>query len=375
MGNIYFGVNSVARKVKKAYFGVNNVARKIKKVYIGINNVARLVWQDDISVIVATRGDGHILRSIDKGENWTDFLITTGTSSGSVTASGIDGIIYDDAFYTAYLIDLTNWEVRYAYSEDGSGAYTYKIVSSTSSNTNGKPVGIAKNGNNIVIPCNFRTLFRSTDNGNTWSKLSDIPFQPYSIASNGAIMIIGSATGNNIYRSTNSGASWTSIKVSSETYDTAQVDFAKNNFYMTCTNDDGKHRKYYSTDNGVTWISLASGSSADSFPQCSRYCNNKYYMGTSGYSCYYSTDGKSFTRMSTTDLSGLYNSSNSPMYTGTHYAMVNYEGKSSSTSTKYSWFASIVNVTDSEWTFRKMVGRTSDARATSMTYSQPDGTL
>lgn len=48
---IYIGVNSLARKVKKAYFGVNNVARKIKKIYIGVGGVAKLVYGSEPSVI------------------------------------------------------------------------------------------------------------------------------------------------------------------------------------------------------------------------------------------------------------------------------------------------------------------------------------
>ena len=44
---IYIGVNSLARKVKKAYFGVNNVARKIKKIYIGVGGVAKLSYNAD----------------------------------------------------------------------------------------------------------------------------------------------------------------------------------------------------------------------------------------------------------------------------------------------------------------------------------------
>lgn len=41
---IYVGVESVARKVKKAYVGVDDVARKVKKGYIGVNGIARLFY-------------------------------------------------------------------------------------------------------------------------------------------------------------------------------------------------------------------------------------------------------------------------------------------------------------------------------------------
>lgn len=38
---IYFGVNSLAKKIKKMYIGVNSTAREIKHAYIGIDNIAR----------------------------------------------------------------------------------------------------------------------------------------------------------------------------------------------------------------------------------------------------------------------------------------------------------------------------------------------
>jgi hypothetical protein len=41
---IYVGVDSKARKVKKAYVGVDNKARKVKKGYIGVGGVAQLFY-------------------------------------------------------------------------------------------------------------------------------------------------------------------------------------------------------------------------------------------------------------------------------------------------------------------------------------------
>lgn len=377
MGNIYFGVNNVARKVKKIYFGVNNVARKVKKVYIGINNVARLVWQDDISVIVATIGDGWILRSVNKGQDWTRFLIMTGTTSGGLTQGNIRSIIYDDAFHTAY---NAGGSIRYAYSADGSGAWNY--VELHKDNFKGMPSGIVKNGSTITIASNTyssRNIFRSTDNGKTFSSIPvDFSFSStgYNVIANKDNTIVITTNQKDIYRSTNMGSSWTAIIVDSSNYGTRNINCVNGWFYLSSYNsDNGNYHRWRSSD-GVTWTSLAAGGTvANNFPHCSRYCNNKYYMGINDYSCFYSTNGTAFTKMSTTDLGGTWSSSNDPMYTGTHYAMVNYEGGSSSSSTKYSWFARIVNVTDSEWTFRQMYAGSSDAHAFQMTYSQPGGTL
>ena len=166
------------------------------------------------------------------------------------------------------------------------------------------------------------------------------------------------------------GSSWTAITVESGNYGTDRIDCANGWFYLSSRSDSGAHR--WRSSDGTTWTRLGDG---DDLPHCSRYCNNKYYMGTSGYSCYYSTNGTTFTKMSEKNLAGTWNSSNNPMYTGTHYAMVNYEGSSSSSATKRSWFARIENVTEQEWTFRQMAASTSGAHAYHMTYSQPGGTL
>lgn len=44
MGNIYIGVNNIAKEIKSAYIGVDGIARKIKAIYVGVDNVAKLVW-------------------------------------------------------------------------------------------------------------------------------------------------------------------------------------------------------------------------------------------------------------------------------------------------------------------------------------------
>lgn len=44
----YIGVDTTARKVKKAYIGVGGVARQIKKAYIGVNGVAKQVYSSEI---------------------------------------------------------------------------------------------------------------------------------------------------------------------------------------------------------------------------------------------------------------------------------------------------------------------------------------
>ena len=56
---MYVGVDSKARKVKKAYVGVDNIARKIKKAYVGIANVARLFFSGE-PIFYTVETAGHL---------------------------------------------------------------------------------------------------------------------------------------------------------------------------------------------------------------------------------------------------------------------------------------------------------------------------
>lgn len=44
----YFGVNSLAKKVKKMYIGVGGVAREVKQGYIGVNNTAKSFFSGEV---------------------------------------------------------------------------------------------------------------------------------------------------------------------------------------------------------------------------------------------------------------------------------------------------------------------------------------
>ena len=44
MGNIYVGVNGIARKADKIYVGVDGIARQVQKIYVGVDGIAREVY-------------------------------------------------------------------------------------------------------------------------------------------------------------------------------------------------------------------------------------------------------------------------------------------------------------------------------------------
>ena len=48
---VYVGVNSKARKMKKAYIGIGGKARKVKKMYIGVGGKARLCYSAELEKV------------------------------------------------------------------------------------------------------------------------------------------------------------------------------------------------------------------------------------------------------------------------------------------------------------------------------------
>ena len=48
---VYVGVDSKARKMKKAYVGIGGKARKVKKMYIGVGGKARLCYSAELEKV------------------------------------------------------------------------------------------------------------------------------------------------------------------------------------------------------------------------------------------------------------------------------------------------------------------------------------
>lgn len=195
MGNIYFGVNNVARKVKKIYFGVDNKARKVKKIYIGINGKARLVWQDDIETFLLLYGN-IILYSKDGLKSVTNTGVTSSETTGYFTYhDGFYGIAYDTSAGKYKLfesfdgvsfnkktlpIDIASLSYS-AFSYDGVTMVfanqrrlwisTNKGVSWTERVSSfGQCDGVANKGNTIIFtPTGESYLMYSLDNGVTWT--------------------------------------------------------------------------------------------------------------------------------------------------------------------------------------------------------------
>ncbi len=114
-------------------------------------------------------------------------------------------------------------------------------------------------------------IFKSTDNGETWTKLSsaNVPIHPFSSQFNYVSRIVVSPTTGSvfiasnvfgIYRSQNGGTSWARVKGATSANNYCDVVVAKNGtviaFLSKSGNGTGTPGIFKSTDDGNTWTSI-----------------------------------------------------------------------------------------------------------------------
>jgi|GEM_PF-6229963 len=100
-------------------------------------------------------------------------------------------------------------------------------------------------------------IIKSTDNGNTWSVVNTSTNEYYSglVLSSSTFLVVGENSFGNgkIWKSTNGGSSWTAVSTAS----TGIKDIASNGTTLVAVGENGAIRT--SSDNGTTWITIASG--------------------------------------------------------------------------------------------------------------------
>jgi photosystem II stability/assembly factor-like uncharacterized protein len=212
-----------------------------------------IVIPDDPSVLVAVSSDG-IWRSTDSGDNWTK--VKTGTyydlemnvSNSSVLYAASKSTVYQSSDYgntwasifsgsTSYgrvslALTEANSSVIYAWFEDG---YLYKSSDGGSSFTSKSnpssdytfygyydmAIAVSPSNENLVFIGGL-DLYKSTNGGSSWSKISDWDEIPtasdyvhadhhYITYLPGSSSTLFSGNDGGIFKSTNTGTSWTDI--------------------------------------------------------------------------------------------------------------------------------------------------------------------
>jgi photosystem II stability/assembly factor-like uncharacterized protein len=171
----------------------------VPSVYAAINA--------DGTVITTVASDGYVYKSINSGTDWANtYQFTNGDINGMCASASLDQIYiafysYDDGFASIYV------------SNDMGTVWTK--ASSNLSSSNITSIACNQSGRNLVISTYNDGVYRSTDNGVTWTHLST----PMNMI---ATSIVSNSTGNRLvvtdgdtlwlyYVSIDSGETWTTL--------------------------------------------------------------------------------------------------------------------------------------------------------------------
>jgi hypothetical protein len=139
-------------------------------------------------------------------------------------------------------IDLSNVQGLYK-STDNGNTWTQNLFPA-----NNNIVSVAVNGYNIFAGTQLNGVYRSTDNGVTFTQVFwGGTIRDSRMAVNGNTVLSGGSQYNGVYRSTNNGSNWTQTPL--------------NNEFVKCISNDSSlflagvldHGVYYSGSNGAYW--------------------------------------------------------------------------------------------------------------------------
>jgi len=119
----------------------------------------------------------------------------------------------------------------------------------------------AVSGNNLFAGTDGSGVFRSTDNGTSWTAvnngLTDLYVLAFAVSSNGAdgvTLFAGTNGGGGVFRSTDNGTSWTAVNNGLDTFSSRLAVIGTNLFAGTW-----RSGVFLSTNNGTSWTAVNNG--------------------------------------------------------------------------------------------------------------------
>jgi photosystem II stability/assembly factor-like uncharacterized protein len=225
-------------------------------------------------------GGGGVSRSSDNGASWTDSsspnvgltcLITNGTNLYAGTAnSGVYRSTDDGIHWTTINSGLTNHNI----------------------------LCLAAGGTNLFAGAYDGGMFRSTDNGDTWSAADSGLSSPwiYAIAANATNVFVSSS--GSVYRSIDSGASW-SVTNNPPLTGAGVLILSGSNLYS------GSLGISVSTDYGSSWTDISPRNLVSSSVFSLAVSGDTLYAGTNGSGVFRSTDNGQSWAMVNTGITGV----------------------------------------------------------------------
>jgi len=236
------------------------------KVYSGLPNGFPNSFMATSTQIFVTIANNGIYKSNDNGNNWTP-------SSNGMMATSIKSLVksgstlYAGAYYSGGIFSTTT----------GGNSWNSSFPSVSSI------VQVIASGNDIYAATNGHGIFKSQNNGSTWTALAPITGSSniYSVAKAGNHLFAGTA-GIGVYKSGDDGTTWAEVNEGLTSKTIHMLTPVGNNLFAATSNG-----LFISKNNGSNWaLSGIPGINIITV----KADNNKIYAGTWGEGVFVSSD-------------------------------------------------------------------------------------
>lgn len=174
---------------------------------LGADGMEAAIDPTDPNMMYCSIQNGGLRRSFNGGNNFQSMV-------NNITGSG--------AWVTPYVLDPVNHETIYAGFQDVWRSTDRGSVWTKLTNYNGttfRSLAVAKSDNNYIYAGTFTAIYRSTDKGTTWTNITaGLPGNSKTYISVSStdpqelwITLSGYTAGEKVYHSTNAGNNWTNV--------------------------------------------------------------------------------------------------------------------------------------------------------------------
>ena len=236
--------------------------------YVGLGRLNCVAFSpNDDSTFYAGAAAGGIWKSTDAGTNWTpvgDYNDAIGVSDIAVVGTTTDDIVYlatgDKNHSDTYSVGVlksadggNSWSTTSLSWTQNQGILIYRLI-------------VKPNNVNTLFAATSTGLYKTTDAGTIWTKISTYVFKDLEISPGNSNFIIASTGWGQIYRSTNGGNSWTQVLYDADGRRTELAVSDDNNsrvYAVMANTSSGLLAIYKSTNAGASFTQVFSGATSN----------------------------------------------------------------------------------------------------------------
>ncbi len=270
----------------------------------GLTAICPSITVSNSGVIYAGTSTGDVYKSTDNGANWTSSNIGAAFNIADIEIAS-----------NGYLFLSTTQNGVYRSTNDGLSWQQLAMTAGI------EVRDLEIKSGTIFVSSKDNGLGKSTDNGDTWagasSSVPESNVGAFTITNNGSLLL-GVKGSNGLYRSTDDGVSWTLTNFPMN-YRVYSLTVAANNIFAgTAEYLDGI---YKSVDDGATWQKLSNASTSyEYYSNGILTSDGKLLIGVLGIGIYGSTDMGNTWQLSNNGLTSLYGFVLAQAPNGTIYA-------------------------------------------------------